>query len=260
MRYLNIGLIFSLVLLFVRCATNERPQTSTTNSNSPGGSPQLNTENADPSQVAKSALASLSSVLDEKATKELGLNSPDEWNSASLGEPVRLYLIRLDQLSQYKTATDPTQLLNDVHRTFYPVLVNGEGKLLIVLEQKDSAWKFVKYDSPVAAKNLVRIRHNKSAAAGGSSFLVVQVPSLQLTFLGQQATGQAPGAGKAMMLTPLTDLKENPLFRENQHFLMVNPTFTPEHEGSKNAKDVFKALVPVADKTLAEQKGEKKPT
>jgi len=219
----------------------------------------------DPNEVAKEALSLLPQLLDEKAYRQLGIETADSLSTALLGEPVRLYYVRLDQLSQFRSG-DPGALLNDARRLIYPIIVQGQGRLLIVLEEKDGNWRYVKYDNPAVAKNLVRIRQNKSAQSGSppSSFMAIQIPGLQmLTLLGERPKEQVPGSVDELLLTPLNDtadLRENPAFLDRQNVILLNSDFNVEREGSRKAKDIFNRLAPSANKVLSQQRSGKDPS
>jgi hypothetical protein len=254
-----------LVLLFVGCT-----QVSNHNAGLQQGNKQSNDsektagQGRDPNEVAKEALSNLPQLIDEKAYKQLGIESADSLSTAVLGEPVPVYYVRLDQLSQYESG-DPGTLLNDAHRIIYPIIVQGQGRLLIVLEEKEGIWRFVKYDNPKVAKNLVKVKQHKSARSGSpSSFMAIQIPGLQmLTLLGERPKDQATGLDKDLLLTPLNDtadLRQNPGFRNTTNMIMLNSDFNVESEGSRKAKDFFKMLASPANKVLSQQRSGKDPS
>ena len=53
----------------------------------------------------------------------VGFDDPSEAASATLGEPIRVSMVRLDALRKYSAGGDPERLLTDVGRVIYPVFV-----------------------------------------------------------------------------------------------------------------------------------------
>ena len=128
----------------------------------------------------------------------------------------------------------------------FPVVADGSGRTLITVEQKNGKWYFVSFGDQRVARNLMRVREEKSSAPGGlatSQYFLVQVKAMFLTFLGNQQPGSA--GANSLRLVPLngkTELNVSPAFRENKSFLMHNPEFNAEEAGTMRAKDVFGAL------------------
>ena len=208
----------------------------------------------DPKEAALSGLSAVRRMLETNQDYDgMGFRSAEEFSHATIGDPSSLFGVGVDKLADYKPEADPQSMLVDVHRLMYPVMVGGEGRALITVEQKEGKWRFVSFGDPEVAKNLVRVRGHKSAAPGGSapsSYFMVRVNSLFLTFLGKiEKTTDAPGG--SMVLVPLNGkqaLKTGPGFRDNPQFLLANPKFNAENEGSKKANDVFGALAAEAKK------------
>ena len=201
----------------------------------------------DPRSAATDALSTLKPLLTEgKNFKEMGFDSLEQIDRASLGEPASVFAVGLDQLRDYSPSSDPQSLLIDTKRMVFPVVADGSGRTLITVEQKDGKWHFVSFGDQRVANHLMRVREEKSSAPGGlatSKYFLIQVKALFLTFLGNQQPG---GAGaNSLRLVPLngkSDLNMSPAFRENKSFLMHNPEFNAEEAGTMKAKDVFGAL------------------
>ncbi len=207
----------------------------------------------DPKVAATNALANLRKVLAAgQNSREMGFDSIEQVDTASLGEPIQLYTVGIDQLSEYVPTKDPQSLLVDTHRLLYPVIANGRGRVLIALEMKDSKWHFVSFADQHLADNLVRVRRDKSSAPGSgpvTSYFMVQVKGLFLSFLGNRPGGAS--SGSSLLLVPLNGREELRLslaFRDNHAYLIENPNFNAEDEGGEKAKDVFSALSKSAKK------------
>jgi hypothetical protein len=239
---------------------NNLNQTSANLNNSAG-------PGTDSGQVAKGALSDLRQLLDAQTCRALGIQSPDELVTATLGEPVNIYNVDTKAMIDLKPNDDVSKLLIDTHRRMYPVVVNGEGRFLIILEENNGTWKFVKPElESSVAKNLFKITQDKSVSGGSSSkatYIGIWMPDMKnLVFLGEKP--KVPGgSGKNLKLFPLNDSGELQSFTEIRSYLEFehhNVEFRAETEGSKNATEVFKALIPDAKRMLEKQKNGKKPS
>lgn len=206
----------------------------------------------DPRLAATNALASLKHLLTEGQNfRDMGFDNLEQLDQARLGEPASVYTVGLDDLRDYTPSSDPQALLIDTKRMVFPVVVDGSGRTLITVEHNDGKWHAVSFGDQRVARNLVRVREDKSSDQGvpTSNYFLVQVNALFLTFLGNQQPN-AVGAN-SLRLVPLHEKDELELslaFRENKAFLERNRTFNAEDEGSMRAKDVFGALSTTAKK------------
>jgi hypothetical protein len=69
----------------------------------------------------------------------LGLNSKDEADRAQLGKPVKVYIVRADELSQYKGG-DLSSILHPTTNLMFPVEVDGRGRLLLEVGVRGGKW------------------------------------------------------------------------------------------------------------------------
>lgn len=206
----------------------------------------------DPRQAAASALSNLKHLLSEgKNFREMGFDSLEQLDQATLGQPASVYAVGLNDLREYAPGSDPQALLIDTKRVVFPVVVAGTGRTLITVEQKEGKWHAVSFGEQRVARNLVKVRDDKSTGENvpGSSYFLVQVNALFLSFLGNQQPGAA--GANSLRLVPLHEKEELQVslgFRENKRFLARNRTFNAEDEGSMRAKDVFGELSTTAKK------------
>src|ERR1700733_8299053 len=109
-------------------------------------------------ETARKGLAGIRSLINERNFKEFGLQSFEEVSDLRLGDPVPIYYVRADQLKEYQPGTDAGKLMISANRRLYPVLVNGEGKLLITIEKADTGWRMVSFGQADVAPALTKIK------------------------------------------------------------------------------------------------------
>ncbi len=207
----------------------------------------------EPKMAAIDALSKLRQLLTASENfREMGFDNLEQVDRASLSEPATVYAVGLDQLRNYTVGSNPQDLLIDTKRMVFPVVADGNGRTLITVEQKEGKWQLVSFGDQRVAANMVRVRQDKSSGPGGlstSNYFVVQVKALFLTFLGNHQPGSS--AAHSMRLVPLNgkiELEMSPAFQRNKSFLIANPQFNAEAEGTMKAKDVFSELSSTAKK------------
>ena len=182
-------------------------------------------DNKESQKVAFESIMTFRKLVNEQNYKAMGFESLDEVSTAALGEPIRVFLVRLDQLREYQPGSDPNKLLIDSDKVIYPVTVKEQVRSSIVVEKVNETWKTTNFGGPNLIKILANIRKNTSDSSGLpiSSYFAVQVPSLNLYFVGHRTDNE-------LMLTPLLD----------------DPSFEFKAGRTTPAKDVFSAILPSA--------------
>ena len=182
-------------------------------------SPQAATEEA------QRSLAALQEITTEQTYKGLGFESPEEVKSATLGSPLQVFTVRLDALRDYQPQTDPNSLLVDSHQIIYPVIVGGQQRSSMTMRELDGKWQVASFGKPTLTKALVqtRQRHIESTKVPIESVFVVNIPALNLHFIGRRD-------GSALLLTPLAS----------------DPSLKVEEGQSIEAQAVFNTLAPRA--------------
>ena len=151
--------------------------------------------------VAQKALPTFRDLVrQQKNYREMGFESLDELDRIALGEPSSTYVVRLDELDAYKEGQDPAPLLHAANRVFYPVLVGSQVRSSITVGATAKGWEVTSFGSPNHAKLLSRVRAESVEAARvpSGSLFVVEVPGLNLVFVGYRAEGR-------IVLTPILD-------------------------------------------------------
>lgn len=232
---------------------------------SPGGpqnsahaqTPMPEAENT-PERAAARSLATLRQLSNEQTYRELGFESAAEAERTTLGEPLRVFFVRLDRLRQFAQGDSARELLTDANRYVYPVLVEGKPRSAVTVELLNGRWEAVGFGGAAVAGEYAKLRELK-AAGGRSDFIAVQVPAMRLNFLGHGA------GGSELMLTPLpsnTDADRDALMFRNDKAI-IGFTERPPRGGAastvddispryrsassdKKAGDIFSKLAPKA--------------
>ena len=223
MRYITgVFGVLLLILIVVMAQPSNKPTPTNQNNQTP-------TDRAgDPRAAATEGLQSFRSLVDEQNFRDLGFESQDEVTSATLGEPVSVYLVRLDQLREFQPEADPNKLLTATSEMIFPVLVKDQARSSITLTQEGGKWVAAGFGGAKLVRQLAKVRGNLGASEStpGTPDMFVKVPALNVYFVARQ--NQKPGG--ELMLTPLTD----------------QPDYRMKEGGSIPAKEAFSALVPAA--------------
>lgn len=176
-------------------------------------------------KVASEALVTFNELVTEENYTVMGFESLSEVGAASLGEHLRVFMVRLDQLQKYQPGSDPNEILSGGDLVIYPVTVEEQVRSSIVVEKVKERWNATSFGSSNQVKMLIKVRKadSDSTELPISSYFVVQVPSLNLYFIAHQAD-------KVLMLTPLLD---DPSYGFKEGFTMP-------------ADKVFEAILPAA--------------
>jgi hypothetical protein len=179
----------------------------------------------DAQMAATRGLETLRRLVTADNARDMGFDSPAEAASATLGDPVRVQMVRLDALRQYEAGADPGRLLTEANKVIYPVAVKDQVKSSIVIEGSGNQWKASSFGGPHLVRQVARYKADVTARLrpAAESLTVVHVAALNVYFLGYRVDGR-------LMLTPL----------EN------HPNYRLEAGSSLPAEQVFAALAPIA--------------
>ncbi|WP_143299280.1 hypothetical protein [Candidatus Brocadia sapporoensis] len=180
-------------------------------------------DNNESQKVASESMVTLRKLVNGQNYKAMGFESLDKVSAVALGEPIRVFLVQLDQLREYKPGSDSNKLLIDADKIIYPFTAREQIRSSVVVEKIQGAWNATNFGGPHLIKILANIRRNASDSTGipVSSYIAVQVPALNLYFIGHCTD-------KELMLTPLLD----------------DPSFGFKAGRTISAIDVFTAILP----------------
>jgi hypothetical protein len=213
MRSTIILLVIALTLLLPGCSKlRSVTQGSDQNQTPPQTFP-------DAQAAASQSLVTFRQLVNNQNFKDLGFESAEEVSAATLGQPIKILVVSLNQLLHYEPSSNPSTLLTDFHQIHYPVVVNEQVRSAILVDQVEGKWKAGTFGASKLAQ-LIGAARKVTASAEDS---VVQVPALGLYFLAHTDDGR-------MTLTPLADYSD----------------FGIKGGGAMPAEQVFATLQPVA--------------
>lgn len=151
--------------------------------------------------AASEGLMSFSKVASkEENYRALGFESPNELGKMTLGEPLQMFMIPLDELKKYRSGQDVFEMLRGGNHVLYPVLVDNHIRSSITVAEKEKKWKAVSFGSPMMVKMLDKTRTQsiETTKLPSISYFVVEVPSLNLFFIAHRE-------GVEMFFAPVMD-------------------------------------------------------
>lgn len=151
------------------------------------------------SEAAARGLITLHDIVNETNHRTLGFDSVDEVRSAKLGDALPVFMVRLDQLKQYKNE-EAGRLLLDLQTFVYPVRVAGQVRTTVEVRALDGKWETARMGGAQRIRALDKhlTTAMKATRMAPSDFFEVRIPALKLTFLGHHD-------GEGLKLTPLID-------------------------------------------------------
>jgi hypothetical protein len=147
-------------------------------------------------EAATRGLATLRALARQGQFAALGFTSAEEADAATLGAPLHVFMVRLDQLKQYQPGADAASLLTDIGQDFYPVLVGGQTRSSITVSSAEGHFAAVRFGGAALARSLAQRQQEMMSApvprksGPPQNFEVVHVAALNLYFLGFQQRGQ----------------------------------------------------------------------
>lgn len=148
-------------------------------------------------EAAGKSLSTLSQLVTEQNYRAMGFESAKEVANASLGTPLPVYMVQLDELRQY-AGGDPAPLLKPLSQVIYPVLVGGATRSGITVENTGKGWQATGFGSASLSRALV----DGVQASGAGNPFVVHVAALRTYFIGFR------DGGGDLMFTPIRDEPE----------------------------------------------------
>jgi hypothetical protein len=154
-----------------------------------------------------------------------GFASPSEVKAASLGEGIRSFMVRLDELRNYDGSQNANALLKPLDKIIFPVSVAQTVRSSIVVEKVRDKWKATGFGGAILTKALVNEKKRSSAETRlpTTDYFSVDVPALNGHFLGYRQ------GGKLMLISVFDDSKLG--FKSGD---------------TLNAEEVFTRLAPIA--------------
>lgn len=177
--------------------------------------------------VAARALITFRKMVDQTNFKAMGFESSEEMAEATLGEPISVLMVELEDLRAYQPGSDPNKLLKPIDKVIYPVSSKEQVRSSIVLQKSKEGWKASDFGGANFARLVTTAREQsaKTTSLAPTAYFVVQVPALSAYFLGYRQ-------GDKLMLTSVID----------------DPKLNLRAGASLPAEQIFGELVPFAKK------------
>jgi hypothetical protein len=183
-------------------------------------SPALAQDAATADDAADIGFLELDDMVTPDTAEELGFD-PNTAGSdgAELDKhsPLRVFVVDLNDLRQFKSGNDPEKLLKNPNITIYPITIRGKVRSSVTVELSvtNQKWSAIAWGAPDLIRGLTNNRKPESR--------VVYIPALNLYFVGGYENMQ-------LVLTPIRDLRK---------FKLKAGVWVP-------ARDVFSRLLPAA--------------
>ncbi|HYL05146.1 MAG TPA: hypothetical protein VE075_03850, partial [Thermoanaerobaculia bacterium] len=140
-------------------------------------------------RAAAEALPVLRQLVTRGNAQAMGFRSADEAARATLQEPLRIFLVRLDPLRKFHAGQDPQELLTGGDRVLFPLAVDGEVRSSVEVDGSGGHWRTAGFGRPALVRALAAAR-DKIGASPGSPAFAVHVAALNLYFVGKRDGGQ----------------------------------------------------------------------
>jgi hypothetical protein len=184
MRIREAVLLVSVALLVSGCKGRMFPAGQGNSSADPAA-------NGSSQDAAQTGLRVMQSLVRPETFQGLGFTSVDQAKNAQLGDPLKIFIVPLDELTAYKGDANAAGLLHDAHKLIYPVTVDQQVVSSLSATQRDDGWRATEFGNSALTRALVAHRASKDD-------FVVWVPALKIYFT-------ARGAGEGLVLTTIMD-------------------------------------------------------
>jgi hypothetical protein len=174
---------------------------------------------------AQRSLPVLVHMVTPETYKKLGFQSVEEASQASLEAPMRVLMVRLDRLREYRPELKIGEMLEDTHEVRYPVSVGGQVRTSVVMHQIEGKWQVAKFGRPELTRALTAVIRKYPATGGtpAQALFEVKIPALNLYFVGREVESR-------LLLTSVVD----------------DPRFDLKRGEELDAQKIFSRLAPYA--------------
>lgn len=172
-------------------------------------------------EEAERSLPTLRHIVTPETYKKLGFESAEEADRARLEAPMRILMVRLDQLREYRPGTKISEMLEDTHEVRYPISVDGQVRTSVVMHQIEGKWQVAKFGRPALTQAVTAVVRKHVARTPAEGLFEVKIPALNLYFVGWEAES-------SLMLTATMDdsrfdLKQGEELDAKQLFTRIAP-------------------------------------
>jgi hypothetical protein len=179
-------------------------------------------------EAASLGLKTFPAMINEKNFSAMGFRSVSEVRQARLGEPMKVFTVRLDKLMKYQDGIKADTLLEKANsQVMYPLTVNSEARCSITVALRKEQWVVTQFGSSSLTQLVSSARRAsvEKTRLPLSAYMIIQVNALNMVFVGHQDRET-----NELMLTPVEDY----------------PNLELRMGSSQPATEVFQKLVPLA--------------
>ena len=141
----------------------------------------------DAQSAATASLAVFRKLVNDQNYRELGFESADEAGNATLGTPLPVVFVRLDQLREYREGADLNNILGQSNQLNFPVMARDQVRSSVVVEQLNGRWKMGALGNGALAKQLAALRPSQTASGDSTQQALVHFGALGIYFLGERS-------------------------------------------------------------------------
>jgi hypothetical protein len=117
-------------------------------------------------QAAEQGLSSFLQAIPAQDLAHFNFSDPKELEQATLGEPFLIYTIAPESILMYQANTPVESIIVPTSVWYFPVLINGETRTLLMVDMINGGWKAVGIGSSGIAKQWAAVDTTRCSAAG----------------------------------------------------------------------------------------------
>ena len=155
---------------------------------------------AEANKMAATSLPTLQKLVNQSNFQKMGFRSVAEVKEASLGRPLLVSRIQLNELKEFTQGADPAKLVHSGDRVLYPVLVRNEIRSAVQMDKSAEQWSVSSYggDNKMKLFSDAIARLSTVPANADMEYQIVAIPAMNLFFIAMQKENK-------LYLTPVLD-------------------------------------------------------
>jgi len=150
---------------------------------------------------AAHALEVVKKLITPENFKSYGLSSYEQVSALKLGRGIDAFYVFNDDLKSFNSAKPSGAFVTASQTKLYPVIVEGEGKLLITIRFREGRWRIASFGQSSEAYNLAHMMENLHQLDNQEKGpYVIEIPSFNLAY----ASLSVPNKDSDLTLLPLS--------------------------------------------------------
>jgi len=190
-------------------------------------------------QAARQGLRPFLDKIPQKSLGQFGFDQADSFDAAVLGTPLLLHTITPSALKQYQSGAAVTSLLTPTTLWYFPILIAGQSKAILVVDRLRDQWQAVSLGYPGLAREWDAISKQWPESQGYHPILIAIFQAHQHVF-----TVPEKGADNLTLLAP----SQMPSNMGKAQATGASPRYATLDDAAK----VIQNLIPVVENNLQE--------